>query len=164
MSDLIQTKYEITKKDERKDKLLKLGAWTLPAVTSIVPSFIFFILFVIFGWGVPAVGISLLFFMVASFVGGLVLGAGGSAGTLLYRSRWLKQLREKVAVDGIKASEVEWFKNELKGEEKRALNEIKSKNLLLADAYQETLASRLTATRIIKSTRHELLLSKRRKK
>lgn len=33
---------------------------------------------------------------------------------------------------------------------------------MLADAYRETLASRLTATRIIKSSKQELLLAKRR--
>ncbi len=163
MSDLISTKFEITKKEVNKDNALKLGAWALPVVVSVLPSLIFLALFVLFGIGNPVAGISLLFFTVISFFIGLVLGLGGSAATLLYRSRWLAQIREKIAVDGIKANEVDWFKHELKGEEKRALKDITSKNLLLADAYRETLASRLTATRIIKSTRGELLLAKRRK-
>ena len=67
-----------------------------------------------------------------------------------------------MAVDGIRAEEVGWFKNELTPAEKKALKEIESKNLLLADAYRETLASRLTATRIIKSSRKELSYANRR--
>ena len=46
---------------------------------------------------------------------------------------------------------------------KRSLKAIESRNLLLGDAYRDTLASRLTATRIIKSSRKELMLAQRRK-
>jgi len=161
MSESLQ-KFEVTSKEIRKDKALKLAAWSLPPLLGLVPSAILFVMMLLFAT-TPPVAATFLFFSVASLIGGTVLGLGASAGTLIYRSRWLTGMREKIAIDGIKASEVDWFKNELKGEEKRALKEIKSKNLLLADAYQETLASRLTATRITKSTKHELLLAKRRK-
>lgn len=163
MSELITTKYELTKKDISKDRRLKVTAAALPVVVSVLPSLLFFVLFVLFGLGNPPAGITFLFFTVVSFVVGLVLGLGGSVATLVYRSRWLAGVREKLAIDGIKANEVDWFRNELKSEEKKALKELRSRNMLLADAYQETLASRLTATRIIKSTKNELLLAKRRK-
>jgi hypothetical protein len=162
MSDLIPIKNEITKKDISKDRRLKITAAALPIVVSVLPSLLFFVLFVLFGIGNPPAGITFLFFTVVSFIAGLILGLVGSAATLIYRSRWLAEVRERVALDGIRANEVDWFRNELKSEEKKALKEIRSRNLLLADAYQETLASRLTATRIIKSTKHELLLAKRR--
>jgi hypothetical protein len=42
------------------------------------------------------------------------------------------------------------------------LKQIEARNLLLGDAFRETLASRLTATRIIKSSKQELLLAKKR--
>ena len=63
---------------------------------------------------------------------------------------------------GIKAEYIDWFRNELKPAEKRALKAVEARDLLLADAYRETLASRLTATRIVKSSKRELLLAKRR--
>ncbi len=161
MSDLIQ-KYEPTKLDIRKDKLLKLTAISLPPTLAILPSLILFILTFVFG-STPPVAITFLFASFVSLIGGFVLGLAGSGATLLYRSRWLTQLREKIAIDGIKAEEIRWFTKELTSEEKKSLREIESKNLLLADAYRETLASRLTATRIIKSTRNELLLATRRR-
>lgn len=161
MNDSLQ-KFEVTNKEIRKDKALKLAAWSLPPVLGLIPSTVFFVLMFIFGV-TPPVAATFLFLSIASLIGGTALGLGASAGTLIYRSRWLTGMREKIAIDGIKTSEVDWFKNEMKGEEKRALKDIQSKNLLLADAYKETLASRLTATRITKSTKHELLLAKRRK-
>jgi hypothetical protein len=85
------------------------------------------------------------------------------SGVFAYRyNEWLKKIRDRIAVDGIRADEVEWFKNELTTAEKKALKEISGKNLMLADAYRETLASRLTATRIIKSSRKELAYAQRR--
>ena len=67
-----------------------------------------------------------------------------------------------MAAAGIRAEQVDWFRNELKPSEKRALRSIESHDLLLADAYRETLASRLTATRIVRSSRRELSFAKKR--
>jgi len=161
MSDSIQ-KFEVGKKEIVKDKTLKMGAWSMPAVLALLPTSVFFVLFLLFGT-TPPIAASLFFLGIISGIVGFVLGLIGSGGLLFYRSRWLARVREMIAVDGIKAEEVEWFTNELKGEEKKALREIQAKNLLLADAYKETLASRLTATRITKSSRRELILAKRRK-
>ncbi len=49
MSDLITTRYEITKKDVNKDKLLKTTAISLPVVLSVVPALAFFIMTFVFG-------------------------------------------------------------------------------------------------------------------
>lgn len=76
---------------------------------------------------------------------------------LLYRRRWLSRLRNRLAEDGITANEVKWFSSELTSAERKALREIEVHNPLLADAYRETLASRLTATRIITRARREKL-------
>lgn len=154
-------RYEITPGDERKNKLLKVGAVTLPVVGAILPALAFFVPF-LFASSVATAGM----FLILSLIGfgvGLIAGGIGAGMTMAYRSRWLSGVRERVAIDGIRTEEVRWFWNELKGEEKRALKEIEQRNLLLADAYQETLASRLTATRIVKSTNYELVLAKRRK-
>ena len=46
----LEPRYEITRKDLVKDKALKIGAWTLPLVFSIVPALIFFFFFFGFVW------------------------------------------------------------------------------------------------------------------
>jgi len=50
-----------------------------------------------------------------------------------------------------------WFTSELSSEERTIWRELQEKNPLLADAYCETLATRLTATRIIGRARSEIL-------
>lgn len=159
MNDLVP-RYEVTRKDEIKDKALVYGAAASPIVLAAVPALVFFFLFLISS--VTPTAAMFLFLSVISLIVGFIAGLGASAGTLFYRSRWLSGLREKIAADGIKAEEVRWFNKELKSSEKKALKDIKSRNLLLADAYTETLASRLTATRIIRSSGQELVLAKRR--
>jgi hypothetical protein len=92
---------------------------------------------------------------------GLVLGVLGGAVFLIllyvYRRRWLRRLRDKLAADGITASEVVWFTQELSTAERKTLLETSKQNPLLADAYRETLAGRLTASRIIAKTDKELV-------
>jgi len=156
----LQPGYEITRKDIAKDKFLKIGAWSLPVILSVIPALIFFILFLIAAE--PASKIVMFTLTITSLIGGFIAGLIVSGGLMFYRSRWLAEVRERLAVDGIKAQEVEWFKHELTATEKRSLQEIEAKNLLLGDAFRDSLAARLTATRIQKSAKQELSLIKRR--
>jgi hypothetical protein len=151
----LQSGYEITRKDLTKDKLLKIGAWSAPLIFSGVPALAFLALSIFASpiW---------LFLTFISLVGGFIFGLLVSGGLMMYRSRWLAVVRERLAIDGIKAEEVEWFKHELTTGEKKSLQEINAKNLLLADAFRDSLAARLTATRIVKSAKQELSLVKRR--
>jgi len=71
-------------------------------------------------------------------------------------------MRERIAADGIRADEIEWFKNELRPAEKRSLRELNSGDPMILDAYRETLASRLTASRIIRTAQKEKALMQRR--
>ncbi|MBA2735902.1 MAG: hypothetical protein H0U50_03835 [Pyrinomonadaceae bacterium] len=152
----LEPRYDVTKKDLAKGKRMKIAAWTAPVLLSILPFLLFFIPFLLFN------SIPLFFFAIISAVIGLIIGLIVS-GVLAYRySNWTKMMRERIAADGIKAEEVYWFINELKPVERKALKEIEAGDLLLADAFRETLASRLTATRIVKSSKQELLLAKRR--
>ena len=152
----LESRYDVTKKDLAKGKRMKIAAWTAPVLLSILPFLLFFIPFLLFD------SIPLFFFAIISAVIGLIIGLIVS-GVLAYRySIWTKMMRERIAADGIKAEEVHWFINELKPVERKALKEIEAGDLLLADAFRETLASRLTATRIVKSSKQELLLAKRR--
>jgi hypothetical protein len=98
----------------------------------------------------------------------LALGAGAVVGLfalvvlLLFKRRWFRRLRDRLAEDGITANEVTWFTSELTSAERQTLGEIQAHNPLLADAYRETLASRLTATRIIARASSERLRVERR--
>ncbi len=156
----LETRYEVTRADLRKEKLLKVGAWIIPALLATIPALIFFVLF-LFSSATPT-AFTLLFLSLATLVGGFLVGLIFTGGILYYRSNWLKTVRERIAVDGIKAQEIDWFRHELSTTEKKSLKEIEAKNLLLADAFRDTLAARLTATRILKSSKQELLLVKRR--
>ncbi len=113
----------------------------------------------------PASGVTaatFVFFSLIALLVGFVFGLMITGGLLYYRSRWLTNVRERLAVDGIKADEVKWFQHELTTVEKKSLKEIEAKDALLGDAFRDTLAARLTATRILKSTKQELLLVQRR--
>ncbi len=157
----LQTRYEVSRRDLAKEKALKLGAWSSPVLFSTIPALVFFVLFVVFGSNPPA-AVSLLAFSVISLIVGFIFGLIVTGGIMFYRSRWLAKVRERIAVDGIKAQEVDWFKHELTSAERKSLKEIEAKDSLLADAFRDTLAARLTATRILKSTKYELLLAQRR--
>jgi hypothetical protein len=156
----LQPGYEITRKDVAKDKFLKIGAWSSPFLVPAVPATIFFLLFLLATTTPQAAvwGSLILISLIAGFIFGLII----SGGLMFYRSRWLAQVRERLAIDGIKAEEVEWFKHELTAAERRSLQEIEGRNLLLGDAFRDSLAARLTATRIQKSAKQELALIKRR--
>ena len=153
--------YDVTKRDLAKGRNLKIAAWSAPVVLAGLPAIIFLFLTIAFGTTPPVA--ATFFFLgliltIIGFIGGLAL-----SGFFAYRySNWTKEMRERIAADGIKAGEIEWFRNEMKTSEKKALREAERSDPLLADAYRETLASRLTATRIIKSSKRELLLSRRR--
>jgi hypothetical protein len=93
---------------------------------------------------------------------GSVIGFAVTLFLLYYRRHWAQSVRDRVATDGVTAEELPWFMSELTPAERQALKEIEGRNPLLADAYRETLASRITATRIVAKTKRELLLVDRR--
>lgn len=93
---------------------------------------------------------------------GSVVGFAVTLFLLYYRRHWAQKVRDRVAAGGVTAEELPWFTSELTPAEKQALKEIEKQNPLLADAYRETLASRITASRVVASTKRELLLVERR--
>jgi hypothetical protein len=162
MSDQLEKQYyELTRRDLVKNDLLRWSPLASPLVFSLIPALVLFIAGLVAGSSPAGTAVfifSALITLVVGFLFSLIL-----SGTLvIYRQSWLVKLRERLAVDGIKANEVRFFTNELKTQEKKALKDIERSNRLLADAYRETLASRLTAARILKSTKQELLLIQRR--
>ena len=75
----------------------------------------------------------------------------------LYRRRRLRLVKNRLAADGITAAELTWFYSDLSSEERKTWRELKDINALLGDAYGETLAMRLTATRMETKARTEVL-------
>lgn len=160
MSDLVRSK-GITKGELARGRRLKLVGISAPIVLTAVPFIAFFLITLLLSTS-PAFAISSLFVGFVLSVIGLVIGLGISAFTFYRHQEWSKQMRERIAATGIGAGEIEWFRKELKPSEKRALKSLKAADPLIEDAYRETLASRLTATRIVRSSRKELQSVKRR--
>lgn len=99
----------------------------------------------------------------STLAGGAILGLFVVVMLFLYRRQWEKKLRNRLAADGVTSDELTWFECELTKAERRTLREIESRNLLLADAYRETLAARLTATRVAANARREAVAVERRR-
>jgi hypothetical protein len=150
-----QLQGKLSGKDATKARLLKLAPWFAVPVTSIPAPLIFLVLFLT----ASATESAAVYLLLAglSLTLGFAVGLLIAAILLIYRRRWLSQLRDRLASDGITANEVAWFRSELTSAERKALAEIEQSNPLLADAYMETLASRLTASRIISRSRREML-------
>jgi hypothetical protein len=157
----IVSKYDISKRDLARGRNLKIAAVSAPIVLSVVPAGIFLVLMFLFG-ATPPVAATFFFIGLILTIVGFVIGLGLTGFFAIRHSTWTKEMRERIAADGIKAEEIEWFRNELKTNEKRALREMQRTDPMLEDAYRETLASRLTATRIIRSSKKELVLARGR--
>lgn len=141
--------------DERIAQLLTWTPWLSFVAAALPLPIVFLVLFLAAASPESSAIYLLLTFVSAGF--GLVVGALLLILFMLYRRRWHGRLRDRLAADGITAAEVPWFASELTSEERKVWDELKPKNPLLADAYCETLAARLTATRIIGRARRETL-------
>lgn len=156
----LTTRYGISPDLIKRGRRLKVAAWTAPIVTTTLPAAAFVLLSVL-ATGTNIFPLTVFIGLIVTaigFISGLVL-----SGVLAYKhSKWTGEMRELMASHGIKPEELNWFRNELRPNEKRTLKAFESGDLLLADAYRETLATRLTATRIIRSSKRELQATKQR--
>lgn len=160
MSDIVKTS-GVSDRDLARGRNLRLAGYAAPVILTVLPFALFLILTAIF-IGTPTLVISSLFFGLVATVLGLLIGLGLSAYFFVKHQRWSAEMREQIAIGGIGANEIDWFRKELKPAEKRALKALRSADPLVEDAYRETLASRLTATRIVRSSRRELQAAKQR--
>jgi hypothetical protein len=146
---------KLSNKEVTTNRLLKVAPWLAIVAASIPAPLIFLVLFLT----ATATESAAVYLLLAglSLTLGFALGLVIAALLLFYRRRWLSRLRDRLASDGITADEVVWFRSELTSAERASLAEIERSNPLLADAYRETLANRLTASRIISRTKREML-------
>ena len=141
--------------DERIARVLAWTPWLSFVLVTLPLPIVFLVLFL-----AAAATDTAAIYLLLSFVSlglGLVVGLLVLIFFLLYRRRWHGRLRDRLASDGITAAEVPWFTTELSSEERKIWGELKTANPLLADAYCETLAARLTASRIISRARRETM-------
>ena len=121
--DQLSLHYDISPRDLARGRNLAIGIGASPFLLGGVPAIIFFILMFIFGVTPPAAAV---FFFLGLITGGIGFALGlGLSGYFAYRrSNWTKEMRERIAADGIRAEEIEWFKHELRASEKRGLREV----------------------------------------
>ncbi len=150
-----QSQGKLSGKDATTARMLKLAPWIAVLLASIPAPLIFLVLFLT----ASATETAAVYLLLAglSLTLGFALGLVIAAILLIYRRSWLSKLRDRLASDGITASEVAWFRSELTSAERKSLAEIEQTNPLLADAYLETLANRLTASRIVSRSKREML-------
>jgi hypothetical protein len=146
---------KLSSKDVATARVLKIAPWVAVLAASFPAPLVFLVLFLT----AAATESAALYLLLAglSLTLGFALGVLIAAILLIYRRSWLSKLRNRLASDGITADEVVWFRSELTSAERASLAEIERSNPLLADAYRETLANRLTASRIISRTKREML-------
>lgn len=155
-----QSEGKITTRDQTMARVVTWLPWLTFFAVSLPAPIIFLVLF--FASNTTEAAALYLFLTVL----GAAIGIGAAIvlllGLLIYRKQWSKKLRDRLALDGITASEVPWFLPELTTAERQALKQMQRRSPLLADAYCEILATRLMATRLITRTKRDLLLVERR--
>ena len=141
----------LTARDRRKAEILRWAPWLLFPVISVAPSLLASLVYFLSLGNAAFLVLALTLFpfaLLAAIVTTIVL--------LGYKRAWTRRVRERLALDGITADEVEWFRSELTTNERRMLKQMDRAQPLLADAYRETLALRLNASRVIASARRDL--------
>lgn len=147
---------KLTAKDRRAQRVWNIGPWLALVLISIAPPAAIGILALLLG-GTPLwllAGVAIPISIIIAIITTILL--------LVMRRNWVKRVRERLASDGITADEIDWFRSELTTGEKRALKSMEHQQPLLADAYRETLALRLNATRLAGNARRQLLQVERR--
>jgi hypothetical protein len=147
---------KLTEKDRRAQRAWTVAPWVALVLITVFPPTVLAILALILG------GAPLWLLAVAAIPVCLIVAIITTIVLLTLRRNWVKRVRARLASDGITADEVDWFRSELTSGEKRALRSMEEQQPLLADAYRETLALRLNATRLAGNARRELLLVERR--
>ncbi|MBX3282344.1 MAG: hypothetical protein KF756_07700 [Acidobacteria bacterium] len=154
---------DITKRDLVRGRRLLTAAIGAPIVGLTVPLALTFLVTFLFGANPPA-AITLFFFGIVGTALTTLIGLIFTAFFLVRRSRWRRELRERIAARGITSREIDWFRAELQPKEKKTLEGLRQRDELLADTYADYLASKLTAVRITRSARKELSLMQRRQR
>lgn len=154
--ELIEHSGKLTPADRRAARFWNAAPWLALTLITLLPPIVLSLVAVLFG------GAPLWLLAIAALPIAFVIAVAVTLALLFFRRSWANSVRERLASDGITADEIDWFRSELTKNEKRALKSMEQQQPLLADAYRETLALRLNATRLTSNARRELLLVERR--
>jgi hypothetical protein len=149
MSEQTDTK-RMTAGDKLTAKLLSVAPWLAFLLVSL-PLPVYFLLRSF----AETNGAEYVIFALTSLAAGSLAGLFFVIMLLLYRRNWERKLRDRLASDGVTAAELPHFMNELTAEQRLALKEMEQQSPLLADAYRETLAARVTVSRVLSRTRRD---------
>lgn len=148
---------KLTDRERRMAQLWRTAPWLALGGVTVIPPAVLLLAYILTGGSTLFLVLALSsipFSLITAIIVSLIL--------LFLRRRWARKLRDHLALDGITADEVEYFLPELTSGERRALREMEKRQPLLADAYRETLALRLNASRLSANSRRNLLLVERR--
>jgi hypothetical protein len=148
---------KLTARERRAARLWQMTPWLALGTVTAAPPAALLLAYLLSGFSTV-----ILLLAVTSIPFSLITAIVLTLIILFFRRRWMRRLRDRLASDGITADEVGFFLSELTSGEKRALREMEKKQPLLADAYRETLALRLNASRLTASARRDLLQVERR--
>src|SRR5687768_3727268 len=140
--ELIEQTGKLTQADRRAQRMWNAAPWLALMSITLVPPVILSNIALLFG------GAPLWLLAIASLPVSFLIAVVVAVTLLFFRRNWVNTVRERLASDGITADEVDWFRSELTKNEKRALKSMEEQQPLLADAYRETIALRLNATRL----------------
>lgn len=149
---------KLTPRERRNARLWQIAPWVETVAVTLGPPAAFLLAYLLTGATSPALLVLALVSLPFSLIVALLIALV----VVVFRRRWAQRLRDRLASDGITADEVGYFLPELTGGERRALREMENLQPLLADAYRETLALRLNASRLTASARRDLLQVERR--
>ena len=156
MSESDQSR-RLTVREKKAARLWQMAPWAALLGVTVGPPAAFLLAYLLTGAATVYLVLAL-----TSIPFALIAAIVITVAILFLRRRWARQLRDHLASDGITADEVGFFLSELTSGERRALKEMERTQPLLADAYRETLALRLNASRLTSSARRDLLLVERR--
>lgn len=148
---------KLTDRERRMARLWRTAPWLVLGGVTILPPAAMLLAYLLTGGSTLFLVLALSsipFSLITAIIVTLIL--------IFFRRRWARNLRDHLASDGITADEVEYFLAELTSGERRALRDMEKRQPLLADAYRETLALRLNASRLSANSRRNLLLVERR--
>lgn len=155
--ELTEQSGRLTAADRRLTRIWKSAPWLALLLVTLAPPAALALVYLLTGGAT-----FFLLLTISSFPFSLIAAIIVTVVLLFLRRNWARKLRDRLASDGITADEVDWFLTELTTGEKRALRSMENQQPLLADAYRETLALRLNATRLAANARRQLLLVERR--
>ena len=150
----------LTAKERTTHFLLKTAPWLAFPIIAL-PAPLYF-LFRYFNAASGSAAGEFMLLAMTTLAAGSIIGLIAVVLLFIYRRQWEKHLRNRLAADGVTTDELDWFMGELTKAERRTLGEIETRNLLLADAYRETLAARVTAARVAANATREMIAVERR--